>query len=231
MPEVTSKEYTHNNLGDAFLDSLSLYDTQQRVETLIDRFLTNDRLAGKTVLDVGCGLGFFSERLAERGADVASCDIGPDLVERTRKRVGCQCEGVDALKLSDHYGEARFDIVVSSECIEHTRDPAKAITEMAKVLKPGGYLSISTPNLIWYPAVWLATKLRLRPFDGHEHFSTWSGMRKALAANNIEVISERGLHLLPFQLPIHKLLHFCDQHLQSLRGGMVNICMLGQKHE
>ena len=178
---------------------------------------------------VGCGLGFFSKQLKERGANVFACDIGPNIVKHTREFVGCECEVVDALGLIDHYGKERFDVVVSSECIEHTRSPIDAIAQMAKVLKPGGYLSISTPNKLWYPIVGLATLLKLRPFDGHESFSTWSGMRKALESNGVDIIDEYGLHILPFQLPIHGLLKSCDHHLQIMRWCMINICMLGKK--
>ena len=89
MRAIEAKEMCHERLGDRFDSALSDYDTQRRVETLIDLFLPAD-LTGQTALDVGCGLGFFSQRLHESGADVTACDLGPSLVERTVHRVGCK---------------------------------------------------------------------------------------------------------------------------------------------
>lgn len=225
----TDAEYCHERLGEEFATALSTYDTQRRVEVLVDEFLTDDMVRGRRALDVGCGLGFFSRRLVERGADVLATDLGPNLVARTRAFAGCEGEVADALALRERFGEGRFDLVVSSECIEHTPDPARALREMAAVVKPGGYLSLSTPNLLWSPVVKAATRLGLRPFDGYENFSTWSGLRRVLQESGMEVVREKGLHLFPFQLRLHRLSRLCDAHLQMLRGAMINLCVLARK--
>jgi 2-polyprenyl-3-methyl-5-hydroxy-6-metoxy-1,4-benzoquinol methylase len=229
MRAITEEELCHERLGDEFERALSDYDTRRRVETLIDEFLADDMVAGKETLDVGCGLGYFSKRLAERGARLIACDIGPGLVQKTRDLVGCRAEVADALELVQQFGEGRFDLVVSSECIEHTPSPQRALEQMAAVLKPGGYLAVSTPNIVWSPVVKLATALRLRPFDGHERFSSWSGMRRVLRSSGVEIVREAGLHLFPFQLPLHRLSTWCDRRLQTLRPLMINVCVLGRK--
>jgi 2-polyprenyl-3-methyl-5-hydroxy-6-metoxy-1,4-benzoquinol methylase len=229
MRPVTAKEYCHERLGDQFSRALSTYDTRRRVQVLIDDFLSPEMVRTKAALDVGCGLGFFSERLQQRGADVIACDLGPTLVEKTRQRVGCQAKVVDALALVDYFGPERFDLVVSSECIEHTPAPATAVAQMAAVLRRGGYLAISTPNYVWLPVVRMATALGLRPFDGLEKFSSWPGLRKTLQSCGLRVLREFGLHLFPFQLGCHRFSTWCDGHLQSLRGLMINICVLAHK--
>ena len=68
MRTPTEKELVHERLGEKFRTALSDYDTTRRVEILIDRYLGRRRVEGKEVLDVGCGLGFFSRRLVELGA-------------------------------------------------------------------------------------------------------------------------------------------------------------------
>ena len=229
MRTPSREEYCHERLGDRFAQALSSYDTERRVKVLIDEFLSEDMVRGKAALDVGCGLGFFSEALQKRGAHVTACDIGPTLLERTRQRVGCACELVDALQLAQHFGSNRFDLVVSSECIEHTPSPAAALRQMADVLKPGGYLAVSTPSILWKPVVTLATIARLRPFDGYENFSSWGGIRKTLHANHVHIVREYGLHLFPFQLGLHRISTWCDQDLQVARKLMINICVLGRK--
>jgi 2-polyprenyl-6-hydroxyphenyl methylase/3-demethylubiquinone-9 3-methyltransferase len=227
---LAREELVHEAMGDSFAQALSLYDTNRRVQVLVDEFLPDSAIAGKTALDVGCGLGFFSRRLVERGADVTGCDIGLGLVERTRRSAGCDGVVADALDLTGRFGPNSFDLVVSSECIEHTPDPVRVISEMLAVLRPGGYLSLSTPNRVWSPVVRFASRVGLRPFDGLENFSTWADVRAAIAAGGATIVKEQGLHLFPFQLPLHRLSSFCDERLQSLRGLMINICVLARKH-
>lgn len=227
----TESEFVHERLGDDFERALSTYDTQRRVDILIDRFLEDHELRDKRVLDVGCGLGYFSQRLVERGADVLACDLGPGLVERTRERAGCEGVVADALALVSQFGASSFDVVVSSECIEHTPDPARALREMVGVLRPGGILSVSTPNTLWWPVVRLATALRVRPFDGHENFSTYRSLTDTLEGAGAVVERKYGLHLFPFQLPAHRLSTWCDGHLQSLRALMINLCVRARKSD
>jgi 2-polyprenyl-6-hydroxyphenyl methylase/3-demethylubiquinone-9 3-methyltransferase len=227
--DLTHQELCHERLALREAWRPSGYDTRRRVEVLTREFLSKESLQGRSTLDVGCGLGDFSESLAQSGACVVACDIGPTLVEQTRRRVGCAAEVADALALEDHFGSERFDLVVSSECIEHTPEPEAAVRQMVRVLKPGGLIVLSTPNWLWYPVVRFASLARLRPYDGHENFSSWSSLRGVLRANGVRVEAEKGLHLFPFQLGLHRLSRWCDEHLQAVRGLMINICILGRK--
>ena len=227
--QPTSKELAHERLGSHFAEALSTYDTTRRVEVLVDDFLAG-QLDGREALDVGSGLGFFSQRMVALGASVTACDIGPGLVEHTRARAGCTAVVADALRLTDSFAPEQFDVVVSSECIEHVPSPAAAIGQMLAVLKPGGLLSLSTPNVLWQPVVRLATSLRLRPFDGHENFTSWTGVRRAIRAHDATIVAERGLHLFPFQFGMHPLSRWCDGNLQAARPLMINICVLARKN-
>jgi 2-polyprenyl-6-hydroxyphenyl methylase/3-demethylubiquinone-9 3-methyltransferase len=226
---IDDRELCHERLGDEFSTALSEYDTQRRLEVLVDGFLPTALIAGKRVLEVGCGLGFFSERLTKSGAIVTACDLGPNLVEAARERVGCEAVVADALALRQQFPAGSFDAVLSSECIEHTPDPLRAVDEMCAMIKPGGLLSLSTPNIVWWPVVKAATVARARPFNGFENFSSWRSLRKRIRANGLEIRKETGLHLFPFQLPLHGLSRWCDARLQFLRPAMINICILAQK--
>lgn len=226
---VDLREMTHERLGDRFASALSRYDTDRRVEVLVDEFLGGERLRGAKVLDVGCGLGDFSQRLSDLGADVTACDLGAGLVHRTRARVGCKAVVADALNLSATFEPESFDIVLSSECIEHTPDPKRAVLEMLRLVKPGGLISISTPNHLWWPVVRLASILKLRPFDGFENFSSWDGLRGVLAEGGSVVVQEKGLHAFPFQFGLHALSRLIDENMQPIRGAMINICILAKK--
>jgi len=225
---IDRKEYAHDRLGTSFAEHLSDYDTQRRVEILIDTFLPEEALRGKRALDVGCGLGFFSARLAERGAEVTACDLGPSMVAAAQERAGCRAVVADAMRLGEHFKAGSFDVVVSSECIEHTPDPSEALRQMAAVLKRGGLLSVSTPNILWLPLVKLGNWLRVRPFDGYENFSSWARVRSVLRSAGVRIVREAGLHLIPFQLGADGLSRRLDE-LQWARAVMINICVLGRK--
>lgn len=68
MRTPEEKEYCHERLGNAFREGLSWYDTSRRLTVLLDEFLNDEMVRDKEVLEVGTGLGFFSERLHQRGA-------------------------------------------------------------------------------------------------------------------------------------------------------------------
>lgn len=229
MPETLDPQLFHERMGDAFAEALSTYDTTRRIEVLIGEFLAGKPLPGLPTLEVGCGLGFFSEALQRRGADLTVCDIGETLVERTVAKVGCRGVVADATRLLDTFPEGSFGCVLSSECIEHTSDPGLAIDGMCAVLREGGWLSLSTPNRLWWPVVAGASKLGLRAFNGYEHFSTLKFLTGRMERNGMRILKTKGLHLFPFQMGMHGISRWADENLQALKHLMINFCVLAQK--
>lgn len=123
-----------------------------------------------------------------------------------------------------------FDLVITSEVIEHTLDPARAVREMARVLRPGGQLVITVPNRIWRPTVVIANWLRLRPFEGHENWVGWSALRHICESAGVVVKHQRGFHLLPFQFAsLHPFLRFADRAGILLGPLMINMAVLAHK--
>ena len=99
--------------------------------------------AGMRVLEVGCGRGHLTEALAERGVDVTGVDANPHApAESGSKRV--QCMRAEDLAFPD----ASFDAVISIHTIEHVTDIDTVLTEMERVLVPGGRLLLVYP---WEP--------------------------------------------------------------------------------
>ncbi len=97
----------------------------------------------KRLLDVPAGEGALALRLKKLGFEVACCDLYPHLfhVENIQIRSG----NLDA-RLP--YDDDSFDHVVCVEGLEHIESPANAIREFARVLKPGGHLIVSVPNIM-----------------------------------------------------------------------------------
>jgi 2-polyprenyl-3-methyl-5-hydroxy-6-metoxy-1,4-benzoquinol methylase len=190
------KIYFYEDIADNFDELMNAYDVQRRVEVLFDELLTVD-LRGKLLLDLGCGTGWFSRRARARGADVVSVDLGSGLLKQVLAKARVRPVAGNALALP--FRDASFDVVVSSEMIEHTTDPAQAVREMARVLKPGGPLALTCPNRAWLWLVNLATALKLRPFQGYENFPSFDLLAQMVRANGLTIAHHRGLHAWPFQ--------------------------------
>jgi ubiquinone/menaquinone biosynthesis C-methylase UbiE len=99
------------------------------------------RVADKNILDAGCGEGFLSRLMAERGAFVTAVDYSAKLLEIARKRTAdnLQIEYLHAnLEHLDMLNDDTFDIVVSCVVIQDVPDYQAAVKEMYRVLQPGG---------------------------------------------------------------------------------------------
>lgn len=99
----------------------------------------------KDVLDAGCCTGYFSLLLAEAGNNVTGLELNPEAAKKARER---------GVKIIEHdleedfpFEKETFDAVVGFEIIEHLYDPQHFLSESNRVLRPGGFILISTPNL------------------------------------------------------------------------------------
>lgn len=130
---------------------------------------------GKDVLDLGCAGGFMAEAMAQRGANVTGIDPAAAAIEAARKharstglRIGYDVGTGEALP----YGAADFDAVVCVDVLEHVADLHKVLSEVARVLRPGGLFLFDTINR--NPLARLATitiaedALRLLPRGTHD---------------------------------------------------------------
>jgi len=131
---------------------------QQRVLELLDR-------RGGKALDVGCGAGRMAAPLIDMGYEFWGVDAAPAMIEQCERRYHgsprAHFSVGDAHKLE--FDDAVFDVVICMGVIDRIQNWELAIAEMARVLKPGGSLIISFPNLsspyawwknfVFYPAM------------------------------------------------------------------------------
>lgn len=106
-------------------------------------FKNNVGAHNKAILDVGAGHGAFSKKLDELGFEVSACDLFPELFYYYQVK----CKKADLTK-SLPYSDNSFDVVVAMEVMEHILDHEVFFSEVNRVLKPGGKLFISTPNIL-----------------------------------------------------------------------------------
>jgi 2-polyprenyl-3-methyl-5-hydroxy-6-metoxy-1,4-benzoquinol methylase len=116
---------------------------ESRIRKLL-RLLEPDR-PGR-LLDVGCAGGELAALLAARGWTAHGAEAEPALVEAARAR-GVDARTVDLDRAPLPWPAGAFDAVVAAEVIEHVVDTDRLLAEIARVLRPGGALVITTPNL------------------------------------------------------------------------------------
>lgn len=108
------------------------------------RFVVHFSKSG-TLLDVGCGAGWLAYLFSKRGFNVTGVDLNP---------AGFEAPMVENLKLLQGSATAlplstgQFDVVLANTMLEHTARPQEVLREMIRVLKPGGLLFVTGPNLI-----------------------------------------------------------------------------------
>ncbi|QDX81307.1 bifunctional 3-demethylubiquinol 3-O-methyltransferase/2-polyprenyl-6-hydroxyphenol methylase [Denitratisoma sp. DHT3] len=107
-------------------------------------------LAGKQVLDVGCGGGLLSEGMAARGAQVTGIDLSDQALGVARLHLFESNLQVDYRKIAVEAlaaeRPASYDAVTCLEMLEHVPDPASVVRACAKLVKPGGPVFFSTIN-------------------------------------------------------------------------------------
>lgn len=171
-----------------------------------------DRLgvrAGDLVLDAGAGFGRHAFELARLGANVVALDYAADEVITTRGTFGAMVEAGeipveryvaalqgDATRLP--FDDASFDRVITSEVLEHIQDDVAAISELVRVLRPGGTFACTVPT--WFPEKinWMLSDEYHAPksVGGHVRIYTETELRAKLRTAGLEVAGSHHAHAL-----------------------------------
>jgi 2-polyprenyl-3-methyl-5-hydroxy-6-metoxy-1,4-benzoquinol methylase len=149
------------------------------------------------VLEVGCGSGYVSRHLVERGNDVVGIDIDPDAVNAARQVIAevhcCDLDIVDASSVVS----GPFDVIVLADVLEHVRDPDRVLADLLGVLAPDGRVVLSIPNvahvdvrLMLLLGEWRYQTLGLLD-DSHLRWFTRRSIAELLRAARLEPVAVR----------------------------------------
>ncbi|MGA7180578.1 MAG: bifunctional 2-polyprenyl-6-hydroxyphenol methylase/3-demethylubiquinol 3-O-methyltransferase UbiG [Thiobacillaceae bacterium] len=134
-------------------------------------------LAGKTVVDIGCGGGILSESMALKGASVTGVDLSEKALKVARLHLFESGLTVDYKQLpAEELAAAepeRFDVVTCMEMLEHVPDPSSVVSACAQLAKPGGWVFFSTlnrnPKSYLFAVVGAEYLLKLLPKGTHDY--------------------------------------------------------------
>jgi len=143
------------------------------------------------VLEIGCGTGYFTKELVKTGADITAIDISPDLIEEAMKNT--KAENV-FFRVDNAYNmgfqDDFFDVVLGSSVLHHL-DIDKAIKEIYRVLKKGGAIYFTEPNMM-NPQIALQKnipylKRKLGDSPDETAFFRWCIRKKLIETGFVEV--------------------------------------------
>jgi len=101
-------------------------------------------VAGKRILEVGCGSGAILKYLHDSGADVKGIDLSREYLEYGRARYNLDLSNTDLFDLPDSH---EFDLVIYSDVLEHVLEPRAHLSKIKKLLKENGQLYIKVPGI------------------------------------------------------------------------------------
>jgi glycosyltransferase involved in cell wall biosynthesis/ubiquinone/menaquinone biosynthesis C-methylase UbiE len=217
-------QLAYSELQALMLDEAHRRGKAKKIIGVLHHYLGRDDLSGLSALDVGCSAGFIADELAADGAQSLGADIDvPGLraaEARFGKNVEFLCASGDALPLPDD----SLDVVVFNHIYEHVVDPDAILTEIHRVLKPGGvaYLGLGNkhqiiephyrlPFLSWLPQGMADRYVRRfhRADEYYESYRTRSGLEQLV----------RGFHIWDYTIPVVRqpqVFHSTDQVKRGL---------------
>jgi 2-polyprenyl-3-methyl-5-hydroxy-6-metoxy-1,4-benzoquinol methylase len=224
---LEDKKFFYDRFAEDFDQRMNYYDLNTRLDLVFGQLLPPD-IAGKRLLDLGCGTGHFSQKACSKGAIVTSIDIGTKLLSHVAEKCVSDRSVGSALHLS--FKPNTFDFIICTEVIEHTEDPFGVLKELYSTLRPGGTLALTVPNRFWKWSCVLANLLKLRPYEGLENWVGYFSFYKALKKNGFQVQKYFGFHLFPFQINFfHPFLKKADKFGKYFGFLFINIGVRCQK--
>ena len=164
-------------------------------------------LAGKNVIDIGCGGGILAESMARKGAKVTGIDLSEKALKvadlhslESGVQVRYQLVAAEEMAAQE---AGQYDVVTCMEMLEHVPDPAAIVQAAATLVKPGGKVFFSTlnrnPKSYLFAVIGAEYLLRLLPKGTHDYakFITPAELSQYIRNAGLQVDSLKGLGYNP----------------------------------
>ena len=164
-------------------------------------------LAGKKVIDIGCGGGILSESIARKGADTTGIDLSDKALKvadlhSLESGVSVRYELISAEEMAARE-PGQYDVVTCMELLEHVPDPASVVKAAAALVKPGGHVFFSTinrnPKAYLFAVIGAEYLLRMLPKGTHDYakFITPAELSQFIRQAGLQVDSLKGMTYNP----------------------------------
>jgi 2-polyprenyl-6-hydroxyphenyl methylase/3-demethylubiquinone-9 3-methyltransferase len=200
VQEIAKFEALANRWWDLHSEFKPLHDINPLRANFIDQRAT---VAGKKLLDVGCGGGILTEAMAQRGANATGIDMGEAPLAVARLHLLESGLDIDYRQITTEalaqQQPATFDVVTCLEMLEHVPDPASVVAACARLCKPGGHVFFSTinrnPKAYALAIVGAEYLLRLLPRGTHDYakFIKPSELSRWLRAAGLDLQEMTGM--------------------------------------
>ena len=203
MPDITTQKVFYSDWWSraGFANSMQATRCASIIGDLASLELDRPR-----ILDMGCGTGWLTSILSEFG-EAVGVDLAPEAARKRHPHI--QFIGADITNWQSELN--RFDVVVSQEVIEHVHDQAGLLGLVRRLLRPGGYLILTTPNAritSHGPEEW---KRRFRHQPVENHLTVTQLQHLVACSFNVlhtrTLLLETGGSVLPRLVSSYKLRH------------------------
>ncbi|HLF45412.1 MAG TPA: class I SAM-dependent methyltransferase [Chitinophagaceae bacterium] len=161
------------------IPSLTRLSLENRLDQF-EKYRQNNRM-----LDVGCGEGWMLELAMQRGWQVCGTEFSPRAIEI------CKNKGIkmySGILHPENMGEKDFDVIISSETIEHINNPREEVLNIHQLLRKGGLFFVTTPNFNSYLRLIFRDKYDIIRYPGHLAYYTKKTLKKLLSESGFKKV-------------------------------------------
>jgi len=179
---MQTEHYIAENYSKYYSISLNEYHFNKTIEIFVKNNLPKDI----SIVDLGCGSGAILHYLKdELGYNhVKGYDLNKENIEFARRFRGIEIENADIYDID--YGE-KFDVVITTENIEHVSHPGAYLRQIKKLMKPGGYLLLTTPHNDRMATILMGLSGDHFCAPNHQNYFNYQNLSKLFISNGLKI--------------------------------------------